>query len=335
VNVRDWLRSLPKAELHVHLEGTLTPELYALIARRNGDSLPGDPRVLFDCHDFGSFLDSFLKVVKTLRRPEDFGDIAAAYLDKSAEQGVRHVELMFSPATVRYFHEDVDLVEIVAAIHVQCERARVAKRVSSLTIFDMVRNLGEDSAMADIDLALRCRELGVVGIGLGGDERRFPARDFQHAFERGLRLGLRRTAHAGEADGSASVSDAIELLHAERIGHGVAAAGQPQLQRRLRELGITIDACPASNAITGVWDRSMAHPIEEFMQARVPVSLSSDDPGFFGCSLLDEYERLAESGLSKLQLAQIARTSISTSFAEDREKRTWLDELDAYLLRTG
>jgi adenosine deaminase len=334
VNVRDWLRGLPKAELHVHLEGTLTPELYAGIVKRNGASAPEDPRALFDCHDFESFLNAFLKVVKTLRRPQDFADMTAAYLDQSVQHGVRHVELMFSPATLRYFHEHADLVAIVAAIHEQCERAKATSGVSSVIIFDMVRNLGEDAAMADIDLALECRELGVAGIGLGGDERRFAARSFQRTFERGLHLGLHRTAHAGEADGCASIVEAIELLHAERIGHGVAAARQPVLQRRLRELGVTVDACPTSNAITGAWDRATPHPVKEFMQAGVQVTLSSDDPGFFACSLLDEYQGLAESGFSKVQLAQLARTSISASFASEKEKRTWLDELDAYLSRT-
>lgn len=327
---REWLCGLPKAELHVHLEGTVTPELFGRIAARNGYAVPNDVNALFRCDDFNSFLNAFLKVIQALRRPQDFADIAAAYLKKSAEQGVRHVELMFSPATIRYFHADAEPEPMVGAICEQLEQAKRAHGVSSLLIFDMVRNLGEEAAMADIDLALACRDIGVIGIGLGGDERRFPARGFQRVFDRARRLGLRRTVHAGEADGSASIADAVRLLNAERIGHGVAAKGQSEVQTLLRERHVAIDACPTSNAVTGAWDRTSAHPIGEFMSAGIAVTLSSDDPAFFHSSLLDEYEALAQSGFTQAQLMRIARTSLEASFAEEKEKRTLLDELDAY-----
>ncbi|MBV8164051.1 MAG: adenosine deaminase [Candidatus Eremiobacteraeota bacterium] len=334
MSVRDWLRGLPKAELHVHLEGTVTPELYTRIAKRNGAQIPKDPRTLFNCHDFGSFLNAIVTVVKTLCRPQDFADIAAEYLVQSRQQGVRHVEFMFSPASIRHFHAEADPAVIVTAIHEECRRAKAASGISSSIVFDMVRNLGEDAAMMDIDLAIKCRNLGVTGVGLGGDERRFPARDFARVFERAQSIGLRRTVHAGETGDSASIVDAVELLRAERIGHGVAAAGQPDIQRRLRELKVTIDACPTSNAVTGAWGRVTPHPLEEFMHAGIPVSLSSDDPSFFGCSLLGEYEALAEQGFSNAQLAQIARASFTSSFADEKEKRIWLSELDAYLSQT-
>jgi len=334
VILHDWLRGLPKAELHVHLEGTVTPELYARIAKRNGEIVSEVPRALFDCHDFGSFLSAIVAVVKMLCKPQDFGDIAAEYLAQSHRQGVRHVEFMFSPATIRHFHADADPAATVAAIHDQCRRANAAHGISSLIIFDMVRNLGEDPAMADIDLALECHKLGVVGVGLGGDERRFPARNFERAFERARGAGLHRTVHAGETGDSASIVEAVELLHAERIGHGVAATGQPELQQRLRELDVTIDACPTSNAITGAWNRAAPHPIAEFMNAGIPVTLSTDDPAFFGCSLLGEFEVLAEQGFSRAQLARVARTSFTSSFADEKEKRIWLSELDAYLSQT-
>ena len=327
---RAWLRGLPKAELHVHLEGTVTPQSYARIARRNGLAVPDVPDALFRCSDFESFLSAFLRVVKALRTPQDFADLTADYLSASAAEGVRHVELFFSPATLRHFSAGVDLPAIVAAIHQERERAKAAHGISSLLIFDMVRNLGEQAALVDLDLALSCEHLGVVGVGLGGDERRFPARDFQRAFDRAERLGFRRTAHAGEADGGHSIMDAVELLHAERIGHAVAASGDADLQRHLRERGVTIDACPTSNQTTGAW-RSGPHPLAEFLDAGIAVTLNSDDPSFFASSLLDEYVRAAQRGLTRAQLVRVARTSFTSSFVGEKEKRTWLDELDAYV----
>jgi adenosine deaminase len=328
---RTWLRGLPKAELHVHLEGTTTPEAYARIARRNGLEVPSDPASLFHCNNFESFLNAFLQVVRALRRPEDFAEITASYLEQSARAGVRHVEFLFSPATFRHFFKGIDLEAIVAAIHQECARARATHGVSSLLIFDMVRNLGEDAAFADIDLALASRRYGVVGVGLGGDERKFPARDFRQAFERAERMGLRRTVHAGEADGRQSIVDAVELLHAERIGHGVAAAGEEDVLRLLRARGVAVDACLTSNTVTGAWNGRGVHPVGEFLRADVSVTLSSDDPSFFGASLLDEYERAAQHGLGRAEIIQLARNSFQSSFAPEKEKRAWLDELGAYL----
>ena len=328
---RIWLRGLPKAELHVHLEGTTTPEAYARIARRNGLEVPSDPSSLFHCDNFESFLEAFLQVVKVFRRPEDFAEITASYLEQSALEGVRHVEFFFSPATFRHFFKDMDLESIVAAVYQECARARATHGVSSLLIFDMVRNLGEDAAFADIDLALACERYGVVGVGLGGDERKFPARDFHQAFERAERMGLRRTVHAGEADGRHSIVDAVELLHAERIGHAVAAAGEEDVLQLLRARGVAVDACPTSNRVTGAWGGRGVHPLGEFLRAGVSVTLSSDDPSFFGATLLDEYERAAQHGLGRTETIQLARNSFQSSFASGKEKRAWLNELDAYL----
>ncbi len=330
-DLSSWIRALPKAELHVHLEGTTTPQAYARIARRNGLEVPAEPSSAYGCSDFPSFLDAFVRVVKALRAPVDFAEIAADYLAKSAADGVRHVEFFLSPATLRYFSPTIDVEAVVAAIHEERQRAQSKLGVSSLLIFDMVRNLGEDAALADIDLALRCKEYGVIGIGLGGDERKFPGWGFHKAFDRAERLGLRRTAHAGEADGPQSIVDAIEVLHAERIGHAVAAAGEEAVLSLIRERGVAVDACPTSNEVTGAWSGQVAHPLHQFLQSGINVALSSDDPAFFGVSLPGEFERAAKAGLGRDEMAQLARNSFTASFAADKEKRNWLEELDAFL----
>jgi len=325
-----WVRALPKAELHVHLEGTISPSAYRRIAQRNGVPIADDIASLYRCHDFETFLSAFVQIVKVLRQPQDFFELTAEYLSSSAADSVRHIELMLSPATLRYFDKSIDLVAIVAAIHDACRQAHAASGISTLVIFDMVRNLGPEAALLDIELALRCREYGVVGIGLGGDEHNFPARDFGEPFARAQQAGLRRTVHAGEAAGAESVQDAVTFCHAERIGHGVAAAHSPDTMRLLRERKIAVEACLTSNDVTGVWNTYHAHPIIRFINDEVPATLNSDDPAFFGATLVDEYVRAAGLGLSRATLLQLARNSFVYSFAAERDKQRWLSELDRF-----
>jgi len=327
---RDWIRRLPKAELHVHLEGTISRDSYQRICRRNGIEPAADINALFTCCDFESFLRGFLKVVRILRQPVDFAELAYDYLRRSAADGVRHVELFLSPATQRKFVPGLDLDQQVRAVAEACARAEHDFGISSLLIFDMVRNLGEADAFADLELAQRCRAYRVVGVGLGGDERNYPARDFRAAFGRAKEMGLRRTVHAGEAAGEESVVDAVELLHAERIGHGVSARGRRGVMELLRANGVVIDTCPTSNVITGAVRHINAHPLYEFLSEGLLVTLSSDDPAFFGASLLDEYARLADQGFPAVELASLARNGFKASFASDERKRAWLAELDRY-----
>jgi adenosine deaminase len=328
---REWLRLLPKAELHVHLEGTVTPQTFRRIAARHKMSVPDDVASLFRCDDFDSFLAAWLVVVKALRDPQDFADIAAEYLATSAHNGVRHIEFFFSPATIRHFNKGVDLVGIVQAIAEAARAANKSSGISALVILDMVRNLGEDAALADIDLAQHCAQLGVVGIGLGGDERRFPAMHFAKPFARAAKLGLRRTAHAGEAAGPHSVRDAIELLGAERVGHAVSAAYDETTLQLIAQKKIGVDSCLTSNRITGASPAGAEHPLQTFLARGINVTLNSDDPAFFGAGLIDEYESAARAGVTKEQLATLARNSFAMSFAPQPAQERWCEELEKYV----
>ncbi|MDQ2818370.1 MAG: adenosine deaminase [Candidatus Eremiobacteraeota bacterium] len=326
-----WLRELPKAELHVHLEGTVTAAALARIAARNGMDLGSrDP---FDCRDFASFLEAFVRAVRCLRRPQDLAEIATDYLGRAAGQGIRHVEFMFSPASLRLFAPELDLEATIREIYAACCQAQSAVGVSALLLLDLVRNLGEDAALQDLALALRCRGLGVVGIGLGGDERRFAAAGFARVFDKARAAGLHRTVHAGEAAGPQSVVDAATLLHAERIGHGVAAQGERAVLRMLKERGVAIDACLTSNFVTGAVPAREQHPLAEFIKSGIITTLSSDDPSFFHTSLVEEYAKAAAMGLRQLELAQVARNGFAASFATPARKRVLVDELDAYVRR--
>ncbi|HME81256.1 MAG TPA: adenosine deaminase [Candidatus Eremiobacteraceae bacterium] len=328
---REWIRGLPKPELHVHLEGTISPEAYVRIAKRNGIEPNEDPAAMFKCTDFESFLRAFLKVVRVLRQPQDFAEITYDYLKSAAADGVRHVELFLSPATQRKFVPDLNLEHLVHAVAEACGRAESNFGMSSLLLFDMVRNLGEGDAFEDLELAQRCRGYRVVGVGLGGDERNFPARDFQAAFAKAEELGLHRTVHAGEAAGPESIKDAVELLHAERIGHGVSARGDKATMELLRANSVAIDACPTSNVVTGAVRHIKAHPLYEFLSEGLLVTLSSDDPAFFGASLVDEYVELADQGFPQIELVNLARNGFKASFAPAQLKRTWLGEIDRYV----
>ena len=330
IDVASFAARIPKAELHVHLEGTMSAESYVRIARRNGL----DPKYadeIFTCHDFPSFLRAFLDVVKALQTPHGFAELAREYLARAADQQTRHVEFFISPATQRKFVPDLDPKAMIAAVWDACEQVRKDLGISSRLIIDMVRNLGEEEALLDVELATECAGTGVVGIGLGGDERQFPARDFQRAYAKARERGLRRTVHAGEAAGAESIVDAVELLGAERIGHGVAARGRPEVLALLRDNGVTIDACPTSNIFTAALAKGETHPLREFLDAGVAVTLSSDDPSFFKTSVNAEYEYAAALGCGVDAIIAIAKTSFERSFLPEGESRRLLGEVDAYI----
>ena len=330
IDVASFAARIPKAELHVHLEGTISPDAYVRIARRNGLD-PKDADAIFACHDFPSFLRAFLDVVKALRQPGDFAELAAEYLAHSSAENVRHVEFFISPATQRKFVPELDVRAMIAAVWGACVRARSERGITSRLIIDMVRNLGEEEALLDVDLALSAADHGVVGIGLGGDERLFPARDFQRAYAKARDRGLRRTVHAGEAAGAESIVDAVELLGAERIGHGVAARGKPEVLALLRDRGVTIDACPTSNRFTAALTKGEPHPLRELLAAGVGVTLNSDDPSFFKTNVAAEYEYAAALGCGVEEITAIARASFERSFLPVTDRQRLVEEVDAYV----
>ena len=330
IDVASFAAGIPKAELHVHLEGTISADSYVRIARRNGLE-PKYADEIFACHDFPSFLRAFLDVVKALRTPDDFAELAREYLAQSVRQYTRHVEFFISPATQRKFVPDLDLKAMIAAVWDACEQARKDLGISSRLIIDMVRNLGEEEALRDADLATECADMGVVGIGLGGDERQFPARDFQRAYAKARERGLRRTVHAGEAAGPESIVDAVELLGAERIGHGVAAGGRPEVLALLRDRNVTIDACPTSNIFTAALAKGDVHPLREFLDAGIGVTLNSDDPSFFKTTINAQYEYAAALGCGVEEITAIAKASFERSFLPEVDRRRLVGEIEAYV----
>jgi aminodeoxyfutalosine deaminase len=306
----DFLRDLPKAELHIHLEGSVEPEtLYELDPSTSIEEY----RALYHYTDFDSFLRAFGAVGKRLRAPEDYGLITRRLLERLEAQNVRYAEIMVAAGVVLWKQQD--FAPIFECIHAAARESSVQVR----WILDAVRQFGVEPAMQVASLAAERVNQGVVALGIGGSEERGPASWFTDVFAFARNAGLRLHAHAGESMGPESIWDAL-ALGAERIGHGIAAVGDPALMRHLRDREIPLEICITSNLVTGVVKRIEDHPLRRLFDAGVPIVLNSDDPAMFRCSLTGEYRLAAEQfGFTEGELRQLAENAFRYAF--DREGR--------------
>jgi adenosine deaminase/aminodeoxyfutalosine deaminase len=306
----DFLRDLPKAELHIHLEGSVEPEtLYELDPSTSIEEY----RALYHYTDFDSFLRAFGAVGKRLRTPEDYGLITRRLLERLEAQNVRYAEIMVAAGVVLWKQQD--FAPIFECIHAAARESSVQVR----WILDAVRQFGVEPAMQVASLAAERVNQGVVALGIGGSEERGPASWFTDVFAFARNAGLRLHAHAGESMGPESIWDAL-ALGAERIGHGIAAVGDPALMRHLRDREIPLEICITSNLVTGVVKRIEDHPLRRLFDAGVPIVLNSDDPAMFRCSLTGEYRLAAEQfGFTEGELRQLAENAFRYAF--DREGR--------------
>lgn len=292
---RERVRRMPKAELHVHLEGTLDGRT---LRRLGGDAAAADLR--FRGGGFAAFLEHYRRALDSLRRPEDYGMLAASYLARAPRHGIRHVEFSVSLlSAMRRGHDVRRLLESV-------QQAASASPVGASLVVDTIRQFGPGEAMRALDAVLPHRDLPVLrGFGMGGDERSVPAARFRDVFDRARERGLRTTVHAGEAGGPEAVREVLDHLRPDRIGHGIAAAAEPELMARLVDEGIPLDVCPTSNLITGVVAGEAQHPLGALVAAGVRVTIGTDDPGLFGTDLTAEY--LAAARMAHLDAAGLER----------------------------
>ena len=338
----DFLRTIPKIQLHCHLEGTLRAATFLELTQRDGISTryrpgggelavrPESEATVYDFADFNEFLLTFAAVSRALRLPSDYARLAREYAEDAIAQNVAHAELFVSPSVWRFFHPDLDLRACLGAIDTALRETAREKDVTFSLIVDLTRNFGTESAMETARLAVACRAHGVVGIGLGGDEARFPAPAFKDAFAYARGNGLHAVAHAGEAAGAQSVRDAVEILGAERIGHGVRALEDPAVIAMLAERGIPLELCPTSNFLTGVVARGDAHPIFALDALGVLVTVDADDPAIFQTTLTGEYAYVAETAGVET-LVRFVGNAVEASFAPEARKR----ELRERLARAG
>lgn len=344
MTARAFIQSLPKAELHLHLEGSIEPPTLAELSRRHNSPLATDNgrydirgsgdvlteedvRELYSYKDFNSFLLAFKSVTERLRTPEDYELVTYRLMQKLRQQNVMHAEVFVSVGVIRWRGQDFG--PIFEGLERGRERGQRDFGVSLLWIFDAVRHFGVEAAGEVFDLAAKMRDRNVVGIGIGGDERRGPAEWFQGLYKKAAEQGLRLTVHAGETGGPEAVWGALNI-GAERIGHGLAIARDQELQEVLARKQIAVEICVSSNVRTGLCPAIAEHPVKKFFDGGLMVTLNTDDPAMFQTSLCREYE-LAEQefGFSRDHLRELARNSFEASFLPVEKKLQFLQQVDS------
>ena len=332
---RDFIQSLPKAELHLHIEGTLEPELMLALAARNGVSLPYDSvEALRAAYDFGSlqdFLDLYYQGMSVLRGEQDFYDLTWAYLERAAADNVRHAEIFFDPQG--HTGRGVAFATVIDGIHRALSDAEAKLGLTSRLILCFLRHLDEDSALATLEQALPHKDR-IAGIGLDSSELGHPPEKFERAFARSRAEGFRVVAHAGEEGPADYVRGALDALKVERIDHGVRCLDDPALVERLVAARVPLTVCPLSNLRLCVVEDMAEHPLRRMMELGLFVTVNSDDPAYFGGYVNENYAAVQDGlGLDRDDLAALARNSFEASFLEPAAKRTLVAEVDAVVGR--
>ena len=284
----------PKIELHVHLEGTVRPDTLREIAKRNDYALPDDLESLYRYRDFVHFLEVFQLVAQSLKHYDDFREVVVAYAAEAASHGAVYLEGIFVPGLWR----DLDTDEVFSGY---CDGAQEAREMHGVEIRltpDIPRVYGIEDALTTARYAVKYRDRGVLGLGLGGPEEGYPPEPFAEAFALARAGGIASVPHAGEAAGAPSVRGALEALGADRIRHGIRSVEDPGLVSELAGRGTVLDVCPLSNLRTGVVASLDEHPLPQLVAAGVRCSISTDDPAMFDTDLTRDYEAAASLGLS-------------------------------------
>jgi adenosine deaminase len=328
-----FIARLPKAELHVHLEGSMGPELLLDLARRRKVRLPADDveglRRWFRFRDFEHFLEIYLICSRCLREPEDFARLLLDFARVQAAQNVIYCEAHFTIST--HVANGANGDEVADALGGAIVAARQRFGVTIGLIPDIVRNLAPAAADVTLQWALDHRRRGVVALGLAGMEGP-PVAPFGAHFQAARAAGLRTTAHAGEQRGPESIREVLDVCRPERIGHGIAAARDPLLLAELVRLAVPLEVCPTSNVCLGYVPRLEEHPFDALYRAGAAVTVNSDDPPLFGTSLNNELASLARVfGYSRRQLAALARAAFSQAFVDADLRRALLTRFDRHV----
>ena len=326
----DLLRRMPKAELHIHIEGSLEPELIFALAQRNGVRLPyANVEALRRAYAFTnlqSFLDIYYAGASVLLNEQDFYDMARAYFVKAAQDNVLHAELFFDPQT--HTARGVAMETVVKGLHRACVDAKTELGVSGLLIMCFLRHLSEEDAFATLEQALPFRD-HIVGIGLDSGEVGNPPEKFARVFARCRQLGFRLVAHAGEEGPPAYVWTALDLLKVERIDHGVQSTHDAALMQRLAQDRIALTVCPLSNLKLCVFPDLASHTLGQLLSAGIAATVNSDDPAYFGGYMNDNFtQTFAALPLGAAEAYTLARNSFEASFIEPSAKQAFIDQLD-------
>jgi aminodeoxyfutalosine deaminase len=328
-----FIVALPKAELHLHLEGSIEPKTLLELRRRRGQRATlAEIEPLYRFDNFNGFLMAFKSVTEDLRAADDYELITYRLMEKLRAESVLHAEVYVSVGVCLWRTQDFDA--IFESLERGRERGERDFDVSLLWIFDAVRQFGPEAAHTVFELAARYRDANVVGIGIGGDEQKAPPELFRDAYSYAADQGLRLTAHAGESAGPESIWGALNL-RAERIGHGLTAGQDPELIEELATRQVPVEVCMTSNLRTGCCASLQEHPVRNYFDRGVMVTLNSDDPAMFQTSLAREYQLAQETfGFTDEHLRELARNSFEASFLCAEKKLAFLNLFDAAAARS-
>ncbi|MBO2454042.1 adenosine deaminase [Actinomadura barringtoniae] len=324
---------LPKAELHLHIEGTLEPELAFALAERNAVTLPHasaeELRKAYAFEDLQSFLNLYYELMSVLRTAEDFADLADAYLERAAAQGVRHAEIFFDPQA--HTARGVPLETVLAGLGRALEAAPERHGISTRLIMCFLRDQSAESAMETLEAARPWFGSLITAVGLDSAEVGHPPSKFREVYDRAREAGLRLVAHAGEEGPPEYVWEALDVLKVERIDHGIRSLEDERLVERLVRDQIPLTVCPLSNVRLRCVDRLADHPLPRMLEAGLLVTVNSDDPSYFGGYAEDNFQGLrAETGLTDEQLRRLAANSFRASFLSPAERDAHLKEVESY-----
>ncbi len=331
--MKSFIAGLPKAELHLHIEGTFEPELMFKIAERNGITLPYESveglHKAYDFSELQDFLDIYYQGMNVLRTEQDFYDLTWAYLEKVSKETVRHVEIFFDPQG--HVDRGVTFVTALNGIHSALMEGKKQFDISFGIIMCFLRHLDEGDAFKTLELALPHKDK-IIGVGLDSSEMGHPPSKFERVFAKAKEEGFHIVAHAGEEGPPEYIYEALDLLKVERIDHGNTSMRDPDLVKRLVKEEISLTVCPLSNTKLCVVDDMNNHPLPAMLDAGLKVMLNSDDPAYFGGYLNENYEAVSEIlGNNRDTLALLARNSFNAAFISDEDKQHLLNEIDAYV----
>ena len=331
--MQTFIENLPKAELHLHIEGTFEPELMFEIAQRNAIDLPfEDVEALRKAYDFSrlqDFLDIYYQGMNVLREEQDFYDLTWAYLTRIHKQNVLHTEIFFDPQG----HTDrgIPFETALNGIYNALQDGQQQLGISFGLIMCFLRHLDEDAAMATFEQALAHKDK-IIGVGLDSSEMGHPPEKFATVFARAKAEGFHIVAHAGEEGPPEYVRQALDVLHVERIDHGNRALEDEALTQRIAESGMALTVCPLSNLKLCVVDDLKNHPIKKMLKAGLKATINSDDPAYFGGYMNENFGQLAEAvGLTRDEIATLARNGFEATFLPKDQQQALVAKLDAYL----
>lgn len=327
----ELLRAMPKAELHIHIEGSLEPEMIFALAARNGVALPYASvealRSAYAFTDLQSFLDIYYAGASVLLHEQDFYDMARAYLERAAADNVVRAEIFFDPQT--HTARGVSMETVIRGLHRACEDAQREWGISAALILCFLRHLSEEDAFATLEQALPFQGQ-FIGVGLDSSELGHPPEKFERVFARCRALGLHRVAHAGEEGPPAYIWSALDALQVERIDHGVQALKDEALVARLARERVALTVCPLSNQKLCVFPDLAQHNLRALLDAGLCATVNSDDPAYFGGYINDNFLQVfAATGMTAAHAWQLASNSFEASFAPEADKRAWMARLES------